>query len=776
MRKVVVLALLFLLTASGILAVSTITAEAGTTTLSLDGSAKNGCGYVTSCSVSLTTANPSDVIIVGCNCWPAWGAFTVTDTTGLVFHARTAPLGIGGNQFVQTWYAIAPSPLTGDSISIQTSLTGETWYGVIAFGVSGANTTSPFDPNPALPKAQANIACLNNVPCNIGVSTTNNADFVFQFGGDTGNTLQTAGGGFTLIQAGLAGQTAYAQYEITSSPLSSATLSFGTSQGWDFGVITDAIRGGSTSSLHTTSTSVTPNPASVVAGNIITFTGTIIDTSSSPNTPTGTVSWNDGGSGGTFGGSSCTLSSAGPSSASCMVVYTAPLSPGLITISAGYSGDSIHASSGGTSLLTITSDWPSFTLSDQDSRYQANSTITSSNVGQITQKWVINTQQSITSTPVTFAGNVYFADWGGNVYSASISTGHLNWKVNLGDNPITSTLALGNGMVYVGDGTNATKVFALSQSDGHTVWVQTLQTSMDSIWASPILYNGMMYIGVASNGLSEDNASQRGEIFALNALTGTVTWGFLTSLSSPGGASVWGSVVIDPSLNSIYFGTGNPFGSGSGSSILYSYSIISLDATTGNLKWYYQIYTSDSSGGDQDFGSTPNLFSVSINSIIHNAIGLGNKNGEYYILDRSTGQLLETDTIGIGEPDGDGIIGVTAFIYTSPNNPEIFIPSYNEQIGGYYGVVKALSPSTGAINWQFNTPGDIHGSVSAVPGAVLFGDEHGNFYAVSSASGTQLFHSTVPGSIEAGITVAEGMVFVPMAFGSGGSGALYALG
>jgi outer membrane protein assembly factor BamB len=273
------------------------------------------------------------------------------------------------------------------------------------------------------------------------------------------------------------------------------------------------------------------------------------------------------------------------------------------------------------------SDWTSFTHDNENSRYQANSTITSSNVGQIKQKWVISTQKSITSTPVVLNGNVYFADWGGNIYCATVSTGDVNWKVNLGSARITSTLALANGMVYVGSGTNATIVYALSQTDGHTIWTASLQTSMDSIWASPLMYNGMVYIGVASNGQSENKASQRGAMFALNAITGAVAWTFVTMTGSTGGAAVWGSVAIDPALNSIYFGTGNGFNNGNGASILYSYSVISLDATTGALNWSYQVYTSTSLGGDQDFGSSPNLFSYSFQGISHNAVGLGSKMG-----------------------------------------------------------------------------------------------------------------------------------------------------
>lgn len=259
--------------------------------LALDGSAKNGCGYVTSCSVSLTTVNPSNVIIVGCDCWPLGGSFSVKDTAGLTFSTRTAQLSIGGGQFIQTWYAIASTPLTSDSISVQTPLTGETWYGVIAFGVSGANLQSPFDTNPSIPKVQANINCPASYPCNTSVSTTNAVDFVFQFGGDTGYTQQTAGAGFTLIQWNSAGLNAYTQYEITSSRLSSATLSFGTSQGRDFGMITDALQPATTSttsSTTTSSTSTTSSSSSTTSSSSSSATTTTSATSVTTSTMTET--------------------------------------------------------------------------------------------------------------------------------------------------------------------------------------------------------------------------------------------------------------------------------------------------------------------------------------------------------------------------------------------------------------------------------------------------------------------------------------------------------
>jgi polyvinyl alcohol dehydrogenase (cytochrome) len=283
---------------------------------------------------------------------------------------------------------------------------------------------------------------------------------------------------------------------------------------------------------------------------------------------------------------------------------------------------------------------------------------------------------------------------------------------------------------------------------------------MDSVWASPIVFNGKVYIGVAANG-TENDPTQKGEVFALNSATGAVIWTFNTSPGSTGGAGVWGSIAVDPALNAIYFGTSNAYGGGTDS--LYSYSVISLNAATGALNWYNQVYNSLAVGADLDFGSTPNLFSVSISGVTHQAVGVGNKDGYYYIFDRQSGSLLERLFVGTGGGEG-GIIGMAGYIYLGVNDPELFVPSRNQQVSGYSGVLVAITPSEGVTQWQFNTPKADIGSVAVIPGAVLVGDTGGNLYAVSSLTGQQLMHIQLSGKIAAGITEAEGFVFVPMTF------------
>jgi polyvinyl alcohol dehydrogenase (cytochrome) len=403
-------------------------------------------------------------------------------------------------------------------------------------------------------------------------------------------------------------------------------------------------------------------------------------------------------------------------------------------------------------------NWPSFTYDYSNSRYQASSTVNSSNVATLTQKWMIPTRSSISSTPVVLNGSVYFADWSGDVYSANVSTGKVLWKVNLGF-PISSSIALGNGLAYVAGGPfGPTKVFALNQTTGVEVWNVTLNTAMNAIYASPIVYNGRLFIGASdTSNIKEDNPSLVGEIDALNATNGAQLWRFLTAIDGEGGAGVWGSVAVDPVLNAIYFGTGNAFAQTT--SNRFAYSILSLNAASGQLNWSYQVYANHKRGGDKDFGSSANLFSVTINGVPHQAVGLGGKDGIYYILDRVTGQFLEKAKIG--DYTNGGIRGLAGYEYLPSGDPMIIIPSDFKTATYCCANITALLPASNTIAWTFtDRVGSAIGSVALVHGAVFFGDTKGNLYALDSTSGKQLFKTHLPYGIYGGVTVAEGLVLV----------------
>ncbi len=406
-------------------------------------------------------------------------------------------------------------------------------------------------------------------------------------------------------------------------------------------------------------------------------------------------------------------------------------------------------------------DWTTFGFDNSESRDNAGSTVTSANVATLKLAWTISTPGAVTGTPIVSNGFVYFADWKGNVYAININTHAQEWSVNLGD-PISDSVLVdqSSNMLFVGVGPEGNvhpTLYALSTADGHTIWSHTFtfaadQLTMNTIFASPILYSGMVYIGVASNDAGETNASKVGELFALNELNGNVVWRYLTTPTpgaTSGGGGVWGTATIDPSLNAVIFATGNAYAKTAGTTPQqFAYSIISLDATTGSFHWAYQAYANRAAGGDNDFGSTPNLFSLTINNVNHEAVGIPEKGGNYFVVDRSTGALLLKATIGTGT------VAVGGFI-SSGTNPEVFIPA-NPNIIAYF-------PATNTFGWQIAAK-HMTGSVAIIPGAVLYSAGK-NFYARAISNGATLFTGATSVGINGGISVAEGYVLVP--FGGG---------
>ncbi len=411
-----------------------------------------------------------------------------------------------------------------------------------------------------------------------------------------------------------------------------------------------------------------------------------------------------------------------------------------------------------------------------DSRYIPNSAITSSNVANLKVDWSADTSNDITGMPIVANGSVYFADWGGFVYSVNFSDGSTIWKDNMsalipnwtGNMWISNTLAVENGLVFGGLPNYAAtpEAFALNQTTGNLVWLDNLtlvsQTTDHDIWGSPTLYNGMMYIGLSGENVTDP--SEHGQIVALNMTNGNLIWKFTTMIGASGGASVWSTPVVDPTLNAIYFGTGNPYSAAQNDS--YAESIISLNAENGALNWVFPLHNVNLDN-DEDVGSSPNLFTFRANGTTYQAVGEGSKDGNYYILNRENGNLLENLSITPGSSSA-GIYSLPGFIYVGPNNPELFIASVNAT--NHNAIVTAYFPANDTYAWTDNDNAEIIGSITVIPGAVVYPDNQGYITAVSTTNGNVLYRKAISsGSIRGGIEISGNM----MLFGS--STGVYAL-
>lgn len=165
----------------------------------LDGSnfAVSASGTITTLATTLTTTNSPDVIILLTTTQVTTGYVTVSSISaaGLTFTKRTSiSAAVGGfDEDFEEWYAITSSTLSGLTITVTYSGT-VTHYAVLnVFGLSRANTNSPFDPNGGLPSVRTQAAA--------SITTSNANDFVFGFELTMATASPTHGAGWTTISA-----------------------------------------------------------------------------------------------------------------------------------------------------------------------------------------------------------------------------------------------------------------------------------------------------------------------------------------------------------------------------------------------------------------------------------------------------------------------------------------------------------------------------------------------------------------------------------------------
>src|SRR2546426_52782 len=125
---------------------------------------------------------------------------------------------------------------------------------------------------------------------------------------------------------------------------------------------------------RSTSTSVTCSPATIPVNASTTCTATVSDNDvGTKSTPSGTVSFTSTGVGIFSGFDSCTLDSTGKSS----ITYTPiEVGTGSHAITATYEGDTTHASSRGSTSVTVTKRSTTTTVSCTPSSFQANGSTT----------------------------------------------------------------------------------------------------------------------------------------------------------------------------------------------------------------------------------------------------------------------------------------------------------------------------------------------------------------------------------------------------------------
>src|SRR5262249_13603438 len=121
-------------------------------------------------------------------------------------------------------------------------------------------------------------------------------------------------------------------------------------------------------------------------------------------------------------------------------------------------------------------------------------------------------------------------------------------------------------------------------------------------WASPLLYNGSAYIGVASDC---DDPLVQGQVLKVNLSTHQRVGTYNVVPNGQVGGGGWTSPSLDPATNTIYVTTGTE-GKEPPTTQPQALAVVALDASTLALQGSWQIPPAQTLR-DSDFSTTPTL-------------------------------------------------------------------------------------------------------------------------------------------------------------------------
>jgi alcohol dehydrogenase (cytochrome c) len=380
-----------------------------------------------------------------------------------------------------------------------------------------------------------------------------------------------------------------------------------------------------------------------------------------------------------------------------------------------------------------------------------------------------------------------------------------------------------NGQIF--RGTPDGRLVAINSRSGQTVWNDQVGNPAvgEFISSAPIAWKGTVFVGVAGG-----DWGIRGHVMAFDAATGVEKWRFYTIASGKepgsdswkiaatslhGGGAQWTSYALDTLANELFVPTGNPAPAYAPQQRpgdnLYTNSLVVLNATTGALKWYYQVTPHDSHGWD--LSAAPVLYHVGDTA----RVALGSKDGHVYSVARSTHTVIfrtPVTTISDSSPasatttcpgplggvgwNGPAYDPQTKLLYAGSIDWCGRYPGAGRRVryraghrytdstaasvtGTATGWVTALDAGDGTVKWKFRTPAPVVAGITPTAGGVVFtGDVAGNLYAFDAASGRLLFRYVAPGSIAGGVITyaVGGKQYVALTSGSSDQSAFHTAG
>jgi len=482
-------------------------------------------------------------------------------------------------------------------------------------------------------------------------------------------------------------------------------------------------------------------------------------------------------------------------------------------------------------------------------RYSPLEILNKENVKGLTPIWAFSygdeKQRGQEAQPLVHNGKMFVTASYSRLFAIDVKTGEELWQYDhrLPDGILPCCDVVNRGAALYDNlvifATLNAEIVALDQETGKRVWKARVDDYKAgySLTAAPIIVKGLVITGVSGGefgivGRVEARDAKTGKLawtrpvieghtgyknckgkkaykdFAknceANGMTGELNKTWTGDMWKYGGGATWLGGTYDPDTDLLFFGTGNPAPWNSHNrpgDNLYTASTVAINPDNGKIVWHYQNTPNDS----WDFDGVNEFISFDMekDGKVIKAGAKADRNGFFYVLDRTNGKLLSADPFvpgltwatGIdletgrpietgvrpGDPSAseDGKKGKSVFSIPSflggknwmpmaySQNTELFyVPSndwgmdiWNEPITykkgaaylgagftikptheGHIGVLRAVDPKTGKIVWEHKNNAPLWGGVLATKGGLVFtGTPEGYLKAFDDKTGEELW-------------------------------------
>ncbi len=426
------------------------------------------------------------------------------------------------------------------------------------------------------------------------------------------------------------------------------------------------------------------------------------------------------------------------------------------------------------------------------------------------------------TSPVVYGGVMYITTSYNRLIALDAKTGEFLWRydvklpedLRLCCGPANRGVAIGGDLVVMS--TLDAHLIAFERMTGKVAWAVQLADYRDgfSATSAPLVVGDLVYTGVAGG-----EFGARGFIDAYELKSGKRVWRIHTIPGEgepgvktwagdswkSGGAPAWTTGAYDTETGTLFWTVGNPSpdwnGDLRGGDNLYSDSVLALDPKTGKMKWYFQFTPHDV--WDYDGNTQIFLIDTEFGGKKVKAIAQPNRNGYFYLLDRTNGQFLratqyieqlnwakgidakgrpmvdpaampqENPTMRVCPSNLGGMNGSWSGAF-DPKAGLVYAPSieacqkYQKGLvtfvkgipfmggmpqtvdandGKSYGLLSAIDVKTGKVKWRYRDAKPMMSGVVTTAGGVLFtANMRGEALALDQATGKKLWSFRMGGA------------------------------